>query len=69
MSKFVSMQKVRIQEISEETLAGHIPRTYNVVLKGDHIEPVSPGDMISLTGIFLNSRNSDGFNSAKDSLI
>lgn len=69
MSKFVSIQKIWIQEISEETQAGHIPWIYNVYLKGDHLESVSPGDVINLTGIFLNQKSEASMMQAKDHLI
>lgn len=54
MSKFIPIQKVKIQELSDETMIGTIPWTYNVFLKGTNVGTCSPGDLINLTGIFLN---------------
>ena len=69
MSKFVPIQKVKIQELSDETMIGSIPRVYNVFLKGTNVGSCSPGDLINLTGIFLNQRPEAYMARVKDNLL
>ena len=56
MSKFISFQELKIQEISEETPVGSIPRTYTVMVKGTNVRKCTPGDVIDLNGVFLTQR-------------
>ncbi|MFW9798865.1 MAG: minichromosome maintenance protein MCM [Candidatus Thorarchaeota archaeon] len=50
-SRFIDWQKVRIQESPEELPAGQMPRSVDVVLKGDIVDISRPGDMVRITGL------------------
>lgn len=50
-SKFIDWQKVVVQERPEEMPPGQLPRSIEVVLKGDLVDVARPGDRIVLTGI------------------
>jgi DNA replication licensing factor MCM7 len=52
-SKFLKYQEVKIQEPAEEVPVGHIPRSITVVLKGSMTRTTSPGDFVTVSGIFL----------------
>uniref|UniRef100_A0A0A9X784 DNA replication licensing factor MCM6 n=1 Tax=Lygus hesperus TaxID=30085 RepID=A0A0A9X784_LYGHE len=49
-SKFVDFQKVRIQESQSELPKGCIPRSVEVVLRGEVVELVQAGDRYDFTG-------------------
>ncbi|CCD26850.1 MCM DNA helicase complex subunit MCM6 NDAI_0I02820 [Naumovozyma dairenensis CBS 421] len=49
-SKFLDWQKVRIQENANEIPSGSMPRTLEVVLRGDCVERAKPGDRCRFTG-------------------
>ncbi len=50
-SRFIDWQKVRIQESPEELPPGQMPRSVDVVLKGDIVDISRPGDMVKVTGL------------------
>ncbi|NWF94689.1 MAG: hypothetical protein HXY34_00945 [Candidatus Thorarchaeota archaeon] len=50
-STFVDWQKVRIQESPEELPPGQMPRSVDVILKGDIVDISRPGDLVKITGI------------------
>jgi DNA replication licensing factor MCM7 len=50
-------------------MIGSIPRTYNVFLKGTNVGSCSPGDLINLTGIFLNQRPEGFIARLRDNLL
>jgi DNA replication licensing factor MCM7 len=52
-SKFIKFQELRIQELAETVPIGHIPRGLKVHLIGELTRQVSPGDIVTITGIFL----------------
>ena len=52
-SKFIKYQEVKVQEISEDVPVGHIPRSLTIQVKGDLTRSMGPGDVVSITGIFL----------------
>ncbi len=54
-SRFVDWQKVRIQESPEELPPGQMPRSVDVVLKGDIVDMSRPGDLVKVTGILQTS--------------
>ncbi|MGQ4910590.1 MAG: minichromosome maintenance protein MCM [Candidatus Thorarchaeota archaeon] len=54
-STFQDWQKVRIQESPEELPAGQMPRSIDVILKGDIVDISRPGDFIRVTGILKTS--------------
>lgn len=49
-SVFIDWQKVRIQENSEEIPTGSMPRTIDVILRGDLVDRAKPGDDCKFTG-------------------
>ncbi|MFW9845716.1 MAG: minichromosome maintenance protein MCM [Candidatus Thorarchaeota archaeon] len=54
-SRFIDWQKVRIQESPEELPPGQMPRSVDVVLKGDIVDISRPGDMVKITGLLQTS--------------
>ncbi len=50
-SKFIDWQKVVIQERPEEVPAGQLPRSIEVVLRGDIVDTARPGDRVNIVGI------------------
>ncbi|XP_014244305.1 DNA replication licensing factor Mcm6 [Cimex lectularius] len=52
-SKFVDFQKVRIQETQSELPQGCIPRSVEVVLRGEVVELVQAGDRYDFTGTLI----------------
>lgn len=52
-SKFVKFQEVRVQEHSRDVPIGNIPRSINVVCRGEMTRLTLPGDHIHVTGVFL----------------
>ena len=51
-SKFKDYQTVLLQEPPERTPLGQLPRSVEVVLEGDLVDKVKPGDRIQVNGIF-----------------
>ncbi|EDO14516.1 hypothetical protein Kpol_278p4 [Vanderwaltozyma polyspora DSM 70294] len=49
-SKFLDWQKVRVQENSNEIPTGSMPRTLDIILRGDCVERAKPGDRCRFTG-------------------
>lgn len=49
-SSFLDWQKVRIQENANEIPNGSMPRTLDVILRGDCVERAKPGDRCRFTG-------------------
>ena len=52
-SKFCDFQKVRIQEAPEELPRGAVPRTFEVIVRGDAVEEAQPGDRAEFTGTLV----------------
>lgn len=52
-SKFVKFQEIRIQELSRDVPVGNIPRSINVVCRGEMTRLVLPGDHVHISGVFL----------------
>ncbi|KAJ2635529.1 MCM DNA helicase complex subunit mcm6 [Coemansia sp. RSA 1286] len=52
-SQFADWQRVRVQENSAEIPAGSMPRTMDVVVRGDLVERVKPGDRALFTGSLI----------------
>lgn len=48
----MSYQEIRIQEPSEEVPVGHVPRILTVIAKGLVTRSCSPGDLVTVTGVF-----------------
>ena len=51
-SKFKDNQTILLQEPPERTPIGQLPRAIEVVLEGDLVDKVKPGDKIQVNGIF-----------------
>lgn len=49
-SKFLDWQKARIQENANEIPTGSMPRTLDVILRGDCVERAKPGDRCKFSG-------------------
>lgn len=49
-SQFIDWQRVRIQENSTEIPTGSMPRTLDVILRGETVEKAKPGDKCKFTG-------------------
>ena len=62
VSKFVPYQEIKIQETSDQTPIGSIPRSFTVQVRGSLVRQCSPGDIIALCGIFLPRVNDSQFN-------
>eukprot|EP00850_Spirogloea_muscicola_P008010 SM000042S15277 [mRNA] locus=s42:148:3666:+ [translate_table: standard] len=52
-SKFMKFQEAKIQELADQVPKGHIPRSMTVHIRGELTRKVSPGDVVSVAGIFL----------------
>jgi len=55
-SRFVKFQEVRVQELPDQVPVGHIPRCMTVRCSGEKTRQCVPGDVISISGIFLVHR-------------
>lgn len=67
-SKFIKYQELRIQEISDQVPIGHVPRSLSVKIHGELTRSASPGDIITLHGIFLPVAN-EGFRAIKAGMV
>ncbi|XP_075245928.1 DNA replication licensing factor MCM6-like [Convolutriloba macropyga] len=52
-SKFVDFQKVRIQETQAEIPLGSIPRSMEIIMRGEIVETLQPGDRCDFTGCLI----------------
>eukprot|EP00732_Lithocolla_globosa_P003231 Lithocolla_globosa_v1_NODE_2496_length_1980_cov_5.944935.p1 type:complete len:429 gc:universal NODE_2496_length_1980_cov_5.944935:272-1558(+) len=52
-SKFIAFQELRLQELSSQVKVGAIPKSMTVHLLGPISRTASPGDVITVSGIFL----------------
>ncbi|KAG2013352.1 ATP dependent DNA helicase [Coprinopsis cinerea AmutBmut pab1-1] len=52
-SKFTDWQKVRIQENPSEIPTGSMPRSLDVILRGEMVERAKAGDKCTFTGTFI----------------
>ncbi|KAJ2353677.1 MCM DNA helicase complex subunit mcm6, partial [Coemansia sp. RSA 2618] len=52
-SRFADWQRVRVQESASEIPAGSMPRTLDVIVRGDLVERVKPGDRAQFTGTLV----------------
>ena len=67
-SKFVKYQEIKIQEMPDQVPIGHIPRSMTVQARGACTRMCTPGDNVTLTGIFLPTKFT-GFRAVKAGLI
>ena len=59
-SRFCKFQEVRIQEPTDQVPNGHIPRCVNVRLEGELTRRCTPGDVVTVTGVFLPTQHTGG---------
>ena len=64
-SKFKNNQNILLQEPPERTPLGQLPRSIEVILEGDLVDKVKPGDRIQVNGVFktistMATNTSDG---------
>ena len=52
-SRFLSFQDIKIQEPSDQVPIGHVPRMIKIWAYGEISRQCTPGDMVSVTGIFM----------------
>ncbi|KAG0238646.1 MCM DNA helicase complex subunit mcm6 [Actinomortierella wolfii] len=52
-SKFIDWQRVRIQENPNEIPTGSMPRTMDVILRGEVVEKAKAGDKATFTGMLI----------------
>lgn len=52
-SHFIDWQKVKIQENPNEIPTGSMPRTLDVILRGEMVERAKPGDKVKITGMSI----------------
>lgn len=52
-SYFVDWQKIRLQEIAQESPPGSMPRNMDVILRNDIVDSVHAGDRIIVTGCLI----------------
>ena len=55
--EYKNVQKVIIQEMPENAPTGQMPRSIMVMLDGDIVDKVKPGDRVEVTGIFKTIAN------------
>jgi len=55
-SKFEKFQEVKIQELPSQVPMGHVPRSMSVHCRGEMTRQATPGDVVTIDGIFLPQR-------------
>merc|ERR1719273_2211769 len=60
-SKFMKYQEIKIQELPGQVPVGNIPRSLNTRTFGSLTRKVVPGDIVTISGIFLPTPNEKGF--------
>ena len=70
-SKFKDNQTILLQEPPERTPLGQLPRSVEVILEGDLVDKVKPGDRIQVNGIFktISTMSTNTSGSVKTVLI
>jgi len=69
-SKFVKFQELKLQELPNQVPMGHVPRSMGVYCRGELTRMTSPGDIVTIDGIFLPRRIAEsGFRAMKAGLI
>jgi DNA replication licensing factor MCM7 len=67
-SKFIEFQEINIQEPSLEVPTGHVPRNLKIMCFGSSCRQCTPGDFVTITGIYLPSMN-NGKNNYRSRLV
>lgn len=69
-SKFVKFQELKLQELPNQVPMGHVPRSMSVYCRGELTRLTSPGDIVTIDGIFLPRKIAEsGFRAMKAGLI
>jgi len=69
-SKFVKFQELKLQELPSQVPMGHVPRSLSVHCRGELTRLASPGDVITIDGIYLPQRLAEsGFKALKAGLV
>lgn len=69
-SKFVKFQELKLQETPSQVPMGHIPRSMSVYCRGELTRTCSPGDTVTIDGVFLPQRLAEsGYRALKAGLI
>lgn len=68
VSKFEPYQEIKIQETSDQTPMGSIPRSFVVSARGNLTRKCVPGDIVSIMGVYL-PKPADRFRAFSDSLV
>lgn len=69
-SKFVKFQELKLQELPSQVPMGHVPRSMSVYARGELTRLTSPGDVVTLDGVFLPQRVAEsGYRAMKAGLI
>jgi DNA replication licensing factor MCM7 len=55
-SKFVKFQELKLQELPSQVPMGHVPRSMSVYCRGELTRLCSPGDVVTVDGVFLPQR-------------
>jgi len=67
-SKFTKFQEIKIQEHSDNVPTGNIPRSLSIYCRGETTRAATPGDHVSITGVFLPMLKS-GFKQLQQGLL
>ena len=54
-SQFTKFQEVTIQETSDQVPQGNVPRSFTLYCEGVNVRCCSPGDMVTINGVYLPS--------------
>ncbi len=69
-SKFEKFQELKIQELPSQVPMGHVPRSMSVHCRGEMTRLATPGDVVTIDGIFLPQRVAEsGYGAMKAGLI
>ena len=55
-SVFSKYQELRVQELPDQVPVGHIPRSISIHCWGEQTRQCVPGDIVTISGIFLSTR-------------
>mmetsp|Transcript_17921 Transcript_17921/g.44314 ORF Transcript_17921/g.44314 Transcript_17921/m.44314 type:complete len:934 (-) Transcript_17921:3-2804(-) len=59
-SKFVKFQELKLQELPTQVPMGHVPRSLSVFCRGELTRLANPGDVITVDGVFLPQKVTEG---------
>ena len=69
-SKFVKFQELKLQELPSQVPMGHVPRSMSVHCRGELTRMATPGDIVTIDGVFLPQRVAEsGYRAMKAGLV